>query len=446
MSLSWASKVLKRTVQHPFDLKYLVIGAVFGALAKAIHIERAANRRLMDTALDAVGVTSEGDNVENSDGSRLSSTPLDVVLEWSIPLQAIFQWFGGRSTNRDTVNDHHNESNCSVSASSLEIFRNHVAREPLIAPAMALFAASALLALRQLAPKRTLVALVPPQRQVISDSEQTSDPELLRLSAIVNKANGRRLHARAELSRLLGTELLQQIEEPTTALELNGYERQVAANVLDPDSMEGFFGDVEGLESVRQQLYYQVVVPLLLPVTVRRSHPLLKPPKGVLLYGPPGIGKALLAKGIAQESHSVFLSLQGSTILASVGGDSTMLLKACFTLAHKLNPSVIFIPEIDMLLGDSQSSNQVTLKANLLTLWNDTSSGSEVIVVGTSSRPHAIDAAIARRLSLKVQVTTPDAASRYRILLELLRNQDVDDTITEAALRDFAERTWVFHR
>lgn len=106
--------------------------------------------------------------------------------------------------------------------------------------------------------------------------------------------------------------------------------------------------DIQGLTDVKQVLKETIVLPVLRPDIFRG---ILSPTKGILLYGPPGNGKTLLAKAIATECKSTFFSCSASTFTSKWMGESEKLVKALFQLAYEREPSVIFIDEIDSIMG-----------------------------------------------------------------------------------------------
>jgi ATP-dependent 26S proteasome regulatory subunit len=112
--------------------------------------------------------------------------------------------------------------------------------------------------------------------------------------------------------------------------------------------------DIGGLDSIIEDLRESVIYPLTHPDLYTTSA-LLSAPSGVLLYGPPGCGKTMLAKALAHESGACFINLHISTLTEKWYGDSNKLVNAVFSLARKLQPSIVFIDEIDAVLGTRRS-------------------------------------------------------------------------------------------
>lgn len=192
-----------------------------------------------------------------------------------------------------------------------------------------------------------------------------------------------------------------------------------------------FFSDIGGLEDIIDELRESVLYPLTVPDLYNYHSTLLKAPKGVLLYGPPGCGKTMLAKALAAESSANFINIRMSTIMDKWFGESNKLVAAIFSLAHKLQPCIIFIDEIDSFLRERQSSDhEVTamLKAEFMTLWDGLTSDGRILVLGATNRANDIDDAILRRMPKRFPVKLPDLSQRRRILEIMLKDAKLDAT------------------
>lgn len=137
---------------------------------------------------------------------------------------------------------------------------------------------------------------------------------------------------------------------------LNTYEQTVLTEVVAPEEIAVDFGSIGGLEDIIEDLRDSVIFPLTSKHLLGKQSSLISAPKGVLLYGPPGCGKTMLAKALAKESGACFINLHISTMTEKWYGDSNKIVNAVFSLARKLQPSIIFIDEIDAVLR-SRSSN-----------------------------------------------------------------------------------------
>ena len=119
--------------------------------------------------------------------------------------------------------------------------------------------------------------------------------------------------------------------------------------------------DIGGLEGIIQNLRESVIFPLVYPSLFTATSSLLTAPKGVLLFGPPGCGKTMLAKAMAKESGATFLNISASVLMNKWFGESNKLVAGLFSLARKCQPCIIFIDEIDAFLRErSNGDHEVT--------------------------------------------------------------------------------------
>lgn len=172
-----------------------------------------------------------------------------------------------------------------------------------------------------------------------------------------------------------------------------------------------------------------------MPQLYSHASSLLTAPSGVLLYGPPGCGKTMLAKALAHESGATFINLHISTLTEKWYGDSNKLVNAVFSLARKLQPSIVFIDEIDAVLGTRRSGEHEAsgmVKAEFMTLWDGLTSADttgdpqRILVLGATNRIQDIDEAILRRMPKKFPITLPSAPQRLRILGLVLKDTRID--------------------
>mmetsp|Transcript_8705 Transcript_8705/g.32107 ORF Transcript_8705/g.32107 Transcript_8705/m.32107 type:complete len:929 (-) Transcript_8705:2384-5170(-) len=207
----------------------------------------------------------------------------------------------------------------------------------------------------------------------------------------------------------------------------NSFERTLLRQVIRPEDVTTSLSDVGALKEAKAALREAVHLPLLFPDVFSRGG-LARACKGVLLFGPPGTGKSLLARATAAECGACFLSLEPSSVVSKWHGDSVRYVKAAFALAKKLAPTVIFIDEVDALLG-ARSANEHEalreLKNELMAHWDGVRSGGEsnddrIMVLGATNRPQDLDEAVLRRFSRRVLCDLPDAKGREDILSVLL--------------------------
>ncbi|KAG4415370.1 hypothetical protein IFR04_011519 [Cadophora malorum] len=218
-------------------------------------------------------------------------------------------------------------------------------------------------------------------------------------------------------------------------LSLDQYESQIAMEVVAPEDIPVGFDDIGGLDDIIEELKESVIYPLTMPHLYSQSSSLLAAPSGVLLYGPPGCGKTMLAKALAHESGACFINLHISTLTEKWYGDSNKLVRAVFSLARKLQPTIVFIDEIDAVLGQRRSGEHEAsgmVKAEFMTLWDGLTSSNEVglpariMILGATNRIQDIDEAILRRMPKKFPVSLPSNSQRRRILKLILKDTKTD--------------------
>ncbi|KAI8890662.1 AAA-domain-containing protein [Backusella circina FSU 941] len=210
-------------------------------------------------------------------------------------------------------------------------------------------------------------------------------------------------------------------------LKLSEYEQIIAAEVIHADEITVNFKQIGGLDHIIQDLREGVIYPLCYPELFTSASGLLGAPKGVLLYGPPGCGKTMMAKALAKESGATFINIHVSTLTDKYYGESNKLVSAVFTLARKLQPAIVFIDEIDSFLRERRSSDHETtgmMKAEFMSLWDGLTTGEDVriVVLGATNRPNDIDSAILRRMPKRFSVRLPNESQRRSILELLLKS------------------------
>ncbi|ETW09097.1 hypothetical protein, variant [Aphanomyces invadans] len=184
--------------------------------------------------------------------------------------------------------------------------------------------------------------------------------------------------------------------------------------------------DVVGLADAKRLLKEAVVMPSKYPQLFKG---LLSPWCGILLYGPPGNGKTMLAKAVATECKTTFFNISGSSIVSKYRGDSEKLVRMLFELARYHAPSTIFLDEIDSIMGQRGESSgggqeheaSRRMKTELLIQMDGLSKTQEVVfVLAASNLPWELDAAMLRRLEKRVLVGLPSPEARTKMFSELL--------------------------
>jgi len=201
--------------------------------------------------------------------------------------------------------------------------------------------------------------------------------------------------------------------------------------------------NIGGLEDVKQELRECVEWPLKHPEAFERMG--IKPPKGVLLFGPPGCGKTLLAKAVATESEANFISVKGPELLSKWVGESERGIREVFRRARTVSPAIIFFDEIDalaprrdLIYGDAGVTQRVV--SQLLTEMDGLIVLKDVVVIGATNRPDMLDPALLRpgRFDRLIYVPPPDEETRYKILKIYTKNMPLADDVN---LREIAKRT-----
>jgi len=179
--------------------------------------------------------------------------------------------------------------------------------------------------------------------------------------------------------------------------------------------------DVGGLESVKEDLREAVEWPLKNPQVFKRMG--IRPPKGILLFGPPGCGKTLLARAVATESEANFITIKGPEVFSKWVGESEKAIREVFRKARMASPAVIFFDEFDSLvprrgLGYADSGVTSRVISQLLTEMDGIVTLEDVVVIAATNRPDIVDPAILRpgRFDRLIYVPDPDEKARLEIL------------------------------
>ncbi len=204
------------------------------------------------------------------------------------------------------------------------------------------------------------------------------------------------------------------------------------------------YEDVGGLKPVITKVREMIELPLKHPELFDRLG--IDPPKGVLLHGPPGTGKTMLAKAVANESDAYFISINGPEIMSKYYGESEKALRDLFEEAGKNTPAIIFLDELDSIApkrGDVTGEVERRVVAQLLSLMDGLKERKNVIVIGSTNRPEALDMALRRpgRFDREIELGVPDMEGRMEIFQIHTRGMPLHEDVV---LEDFAKRTYGF--
>ena len=206
------------------------------------------------------------------------------------------------------------------------------------------------------------------------------------------------------------------------------------------DSKPGVkFSDVVGLDGAKQILKEIIIIPNLRPdlFTGLRS-----PPRGLLLFGPPGTGKTMIAKAVATECQCTFFNISASSLTSKYIGESEKLVRALFELAFEKTPSVVFIDEIESILSkrkEDENEAMKRLKTEFLIQFDGVGSSQDarVLIIGATNRPFDLDPAVVRRLPKRVYIGPFDIEERKFFIKEIISQND--NTITDEQYGKIAE-------
>lgn len=195
------------------------------------------------------------------------------------------------------------------------------------------------------------------------------------------------------------------------------HEKDVGVHELS-SSTAPTLSEVGGMENAKQELWYNLVVPLKNPSIFFGGKLQFQAARGVLLFGPPGTGKTLLARAAARESGAAFIAPTLAQLEAKYYGETAKILQATFAVARRRAPSVIFFDEIDGMMRTRTSDEGCTygLKTEMLRMLDTLKPDEPVMVVACTNSASVLDPALKRRLSVVVSVNLPTPSERADIL------------------------------
>jgi transitional endoplasmic reticulum ATPase len=194
------------------------------------------------------------------------------------------------------------------------------------------------------------------------------------------------------------------------------------------------YEDIGGLKDEIQKVREMIELPLRHPEIFEKLG--IEAPKGILLHGPPGTGKTLLAKAVANESNSHFISISGPEIMSKFYGESEARLREIFKEAREKAPSIIFIDEIDSIAPKREEvmgEVERRVVSQMLSVMDGLEARGKVIVIAASNRPNAIDPALRRpgRFDREIEIKVPDKRGRLEVLQVHTRNMPLNTDVDQ---------------
>jgi transitional endoplasmic reticulum ATPase len=206
----------------------------------------------------------------------------------------------------------------------------------------------------------------------------------------------------------------------------------------DEEKLDGVgYDDIGGARKQMALIREMIELPLRHPGLFKTLG--VKPPRGVLLYGPPGSGKTLIARAIANETGAFFFLLNGPEIMSKMAGQAEENLRKAFEEADANQPAIIFIDEIDSIAPNREKTNgevERRVVAQLLTLMDGVKGRGQVVCIGATNRPNSIDPALRRfgRFDREIDIGVPDEVGRMEILRIHTKNMKLADDVDLASI------------
>ncbi|KAH7823567.1 p97J [Monocercomonoides exilis] len=288
-----------------------------------------------------------------------------------------------------------------------------------------------------------------------SSSSSSSSTTPTAHNPIASSSSSARLHPSQPAK--VGYELLLSVVEamPKEQCEaavslLSSLERKMIEAVANEMVVGGeggvTFEDIVGCDKAKKLLDEMVLYPIIRPDLFEGIR---APPRGLLLFGPPGTGKTLLCRALCNKAECRFFSLSASSLTSKWVGEGEKMVRTLFRVAEAVQPSIVFIDEIDSILSErSSTDNESSIRmkteflVNLDGLSSSSSSSNRVVFIGATNRPFDLDTAVLRRLPRRVYLPLPDANGRVLLLKHTLSK--TQHSLSEADFEWLAKQTEMF--
>ncbi|CAE6414221.1 unnamed protein product [Rhizoctonia solani] len=242
----------------------------------------------------------------------------------------------------------------------------------------------------------------------------------------------------------LEDDLVEQVKNDP---DLEPHEDRLLGCIVNPAELQTTFAQVHLPDATIDSVRTIVSLPLLYPAAFRSGILAQHTMTGALLFGPPGTGKTLLAKALAKESGARMMVVKPSDVMDMYVGEGEKLVRSVFSLARRLSPCIVFLDEIDALLGARSSRDTggaASAHRGLVTEFMQEIDGlrssvsSNVVVIGATNRPFDLDDAVLRRLPRRLLIDLPGLEEREAILRIMLKGEDVAEDVD---VPELAKRT-----
>lgn len=225
----------------------------------------------------------------------------------------------------------------------------------------------------------------------------------------------------------------QTVQKPKKITVSKDIVDKLSENIISPDACKITFSDIKGQKEVKKAISDNIILPLMNPELFSGIR---EPSRAILLYGPPGNGKTLLAKALAGQVKRTFFNISASSLMSKFLGEGEKMMRGLFKLAEEIGPSIIFFDEIDSLLsarGEGEHEASRRMKTEFLVQFDGvgSSTNGDILIIAATNRPFDLDDAVLRRFPKKIFIGLPDSEARSAIIKNLLKDEKCDFSKSE---------------